>query len=125
MKKVASKEVDNWLGGRESNHIIALNVNVEISSIEFSERLKIPLGDRVGVDELSVMEQVVNTLSIAGHLCGSIFLAAVVFTILSKCKSHSYLAGVQKNPSRFSLSTTEVEHHAGSILGPCYVFILN
>lgn len=43
MKKVASKEIDNWLGGRESNHIIALNVNVETSSIEFSERLKIPL----------------------------------------------------------------------------------
>ena len=79
----------------------------------------------MGVDKLSVMEQRVNTLSIAGHLCSSIFLAAVVFTTLSKCKSHPYLAGVQKNPSRVSLSTAEVEHHAGSLLGPCYVFILN
>lgn len=60
----------------------------------------------MGVDELSVMEQVVNTLSIAGHLCGSIFLAAVVFTILSKCKSHSYLQVYRKIHPRFSLSTT-------------------
>ena len=36
----------------------------------------------MGVDKLSVTEQIVNTLSIVGQLCSSIFLAAVVFTTL-------------------------------------------
>lgn len=79
----------------------------------------------MGVDKLSVTEQRVNTLSIAGHLCSSIFLAAVVFTTLSKCKTILILQVYRKIHHVFSLSTAEVEHHASSILGPCYVFILN